>query len=88
MKKYKSSISKAISYNEMSDFWDTHDLGKHWKKTKPVSFEVILESEATYYAIDKELSQQVNAVCKERGISADTLLNLWVQEKLGEHKIS
>ncbi|MCP4288837.1 MAG: hypothetical protein GY792_34635, partial [Gammaproteobacteria bacterium] len=34
--------------------------------------------------IDAVLDKKLSAVAKKRGISAETLLNLWVQEKLQE----
>ena len=82
MNKGKSSISKAKSYKEIGEFWDTHDLTKYWDKTKPAKFEVDIQSEVTYYALDNELSTRIRVISRQRGISADTLLNLWVQEKL------
>lgn len=39
MKKNKSSISKAESYEEIGDFWDKHDLGEYWGQTQEVEFE-------------------------------------------------
>jgi hypothetical protein len=42
--------SKATSYKEIGDFWDTHDLADSWNKTKEASFKVDIESEVTYYA--------------------------------------
>lgn len=86
MKKSKSSISQATSHKEIGEFWDTHDLSDFWEKTKEVSFEVDISSEVTYYALDKTLSEQILEIAKERGIAADTLLNLWIQEKLQEQK--
>jgi glutathionylspermidine synthase len=82
MNERKSTISQASSYKEIGDFWDTHDLADYWDQTERVDFEVDIESEATYYALDKELSQMLSEVAEERGVSAETLLNLWVQEKL------
>jgi hypothetical protein len=82
MNESKSTVSRASSYKEIGDFWDTHDLADYWDQTEPVDFEVDIESEVTYYALDKELSQMLSGVAEERGISAETLLNLWVQEKL------
>ena len=82
MNKGKSSISKAKSYEEIGEFWDTHDLAEYWDQTKPAKFEVDIQSEVTYYAVDNELSTRIQASSRQRGISADTLLNLWVQEKL------
>ena len=82
--KNRSSISKAQSYKEIGEFWDIHDLADYWDKTKSVEFEIDIQSEVTYYAIDKELSAKIRAIAKQRGVSADKLLNLWVQEKLQE----
>jgi len=48
MPKHKSSISKAKSYKEIGEFWDTHDLTEYWDQTKKTSFEVDIESEVTY----------------------------------------
>jgi hypothetical protein len=80
----KSSISQAKSYQEIGDFWDIHDLADYWDQTEPVEFEVDIQSEATYHALDKQLSQELIRVAEERGVSAETLLNMWVQEKLWE----
>jgi len=84
MSKNRSSISKAQSYKEIGEFWDTHDLADYWDKTKSVEFEIDVQSEVTYYAVDKDLSAKIRAIAKQHGVSPDTLLNLWVQEKLQE----
>lgn len=86
MNKNRSSISKARSYKEIGEFWDTHDLADYWDQTKPVEFEVDIQSEVTYYALDNALSRRVRAIARQRGVSSETLLNLWVQEKLEEQK--
>lgn len=86
MSKHKSSISKATSYKEMGEFWDTHDVSDFWDKTKEVSFEIDIKSEVTYYAVDKTLSEKIQTIAQKRGVSADTLVNLWVQEKLQKQK--
>jgi hypothetical protein len=86
MPKLKSSISKSGSYRHIGEFWDTHDLSEFWDKTRPVSFDVAMESETTYYAVDMKLSEKVEELARKRGVAADTLINLWVQEKLREQK--
>lgn len=84
MTKSKSSISKASSYQEIGEFWDTHDLSDYWDQTKPVEFEVDIQSEAIYYPVEPKLSAKISSIAKQRGVSPETLLNLWLQEKLGE----
>ena len=84
MSKSKSALSRARSYAEIGEFWDTHDLADYWEQTKPAEFEVDIRSEVTYYAVDRVLSAEVRALAERRGVSPETLLNLWVQEKVRE----
>jgi hypothetical protein len=45
-----------------------------------------METETTYYAVDMKLSEKVEEIARKRGVAADTLINLWVQEKLREQE--
>lgn len=73
MTKGGSTISKVKSYKEIGDFWD---------QTKKVEFGVDVKSEIIYCSLDKKLAEKVQSIAQRRGISPDTLINLWVQEKL------
>ncbi len=78
----RSSISDARSYREMGEYWDTHDAGEIWEQTEPAEFEVDLRQEKVYYPVGRSLSARIAEIAREQGISAETLLNLWVQEKV------
>lgn len=78
----KSSISQATSYQEIGEFWDSHDLGEFWEQTEPVEFEVEINSSTSYFPIEKNLATKLRQMAQQRGVSAQTLLNLWVQEKI------
>jgi hypothetical protein len=82
MKRNRTSISKATTYKEIGDFWDTHSLADYWDKTKPARFKVDVRSEVTYFPLEQGLSIEMLKIAKRQGIAAETLLNLWVQEKL------
>ena len=86
MKKNKTSISKARSYAQIGEFWDKHDLSEFWGKTKKVKFEVVLEPEATYYPISKDLSDKIQSEARKQGVSSDTLVNLWLEQKIKERR--
>jgi hypothetical protein len=86
MKRNKSTLSQASSYRAIGAFWDTHDLGEFWEKTKPVRMSVSLEPEADYYGVEHELSEKLLKIADKRGVSAQTLVNLWLQEKLSATK--
>ena len=59
----------------MSDFWG---------KTKKVNFDVDIVSEVTYYPIERDLSEKIQSVARARGVSSDTLVNLWPEQKIKE----
>ena len=84
MNENKSTISQAQSYQAMGEFWDTHDLTDFWEQTAPAEFEVDLQSQTIYYAIDQVLSAKITAIAQQRGVSPETMLNLLVQAKLQE----
>jgi hypothetical protein len=84
MRKSKSSVSKARSYAEIGEFWDEHDLSDFWRKTKKVKFDVDIQSEVTYYPIERDLSEKIQSLARRRGVSSDTLVNLWLEQKIKE----
>lgn len=74
-----SSISKAQSLEEMGAFWDTHDFTEFDTDEADVEFTL-----ANTIAIESELFLAVEDQARRRGISTETLVNLWIQEKLTE----
>ena len=84
----RSSISKARSYAEIGKFWDEHDLSDVWGKTRKVRFDVVLEPEATYYPVEKTLSEKIQSVARKQGVPSDTLVNLWLEQKIKEQRSS
>lgn len=78
----KSSISNARSYEEMGEYWDTHSVDEVWDRTEPVEFEIDIKSERHYYPIERDLSKKLHQIAEAQGVSSETLINLWVQEKV------
>lgn len=84
MGKNKSTISKSSTYSEMGEYWDQHDLMEVWDQTESVDFSVAIESERIYFPIDRKLSNKIAKIAKLHGITPETLVNLWVQEKTNQ----
>jgi len=74
MQKNRSSLSKARSYAEIGEYWDQHDLSDVWGKTRKVKFEVVAEPEATYYPVERNLSEKIQSVAKKQGVHRIRLL--------------
>ena len=84
MRKNKKKISKLRSYEELGEFWDTHSLADYWDTTTEVHFHVDIKGRNKLIAIDDNLSQKISNIDRKRGISPETLINLWLQEKLSK----
>lgn len=46
--------------------------------------EVNLERPTTYFPLDRELADQLKTAATAQGVSLQTLLNRWVQQKIEE----
>ena len=74
-----SSISNAHTDEAIGDFWDSHDFTEFDRDAPDVdysvSFAVPLEI-GLFGAIEKE--------ARRHGVNVETLVNLWLQQKLAE----
>ena len=79
-----SSVSQSRSYEEMAEFWDTHDLTDFEEHLEEVDITFDPAIRRTEVGIDPELYNQLRAVAQVRRISVQTLINLWLSQKLYE----
>lgn len=77
----KTEISKARTLEEIGDFWDTHSLDDYWDKTREAEFEVRAERRRRV-TVEPQIYQQIEAEARIRGVVPETLINLWLAEKL------
>ena len=81
--KKHTGISKADTVEEIADFWDSHSLADYWDQTREVEFEVRAKHRRRI-TLDPEIYKRVETQARVRGISPETLINLWVVERLQE----
>ncbi len=75
----RSSISRAINLEEMGEFWDTHDFTEHDTDAPDVPFTI-----ARAVQIEAELLGALEQQARLRDVGLETLVNLWLQQKLNE----
>ncbi len=71
---------------EFWEFWDTHSTADYEDAMDEVSVEVAVSSDKTYFAVAKDLIPQLKFHARRQGISAETLINLWLREKVAQNK--
>jgi hypothetical protein len=76
-----TNISKGQTVEEIADFWDTHSLADYWDQTHEVEFELRAKRRRRV-TLDPEVYAQVEAQAQARGVLPETLINLWVVERL------
>lgn len=79
--KERTSISQASTPEEIGDFWDSHSLADYAEETHEVAFELRAQRRRRI-TLDPDLYTQLAAEAHTRGISPETLVNLWLTEKL------
>ncbi len=77
----ETSISKATTLAEIADFWDTHSLADYQDKTQDADFTVRVPRRRRV-ALDPDIYFKVETQAQSRGISPETLINLWLSERL------
>lgn len=81
-----SSISKAGSYEEMAEFWDNHSTADYDEVTYEVELTFDPAARRTWVGIEPELLTELRRIARERRISTQTLVNLWLSQRVASLK--
>jgi hypothetical protein len=78
----KSSVSQANSHENMGEFGDEHDFTEFDDpNASDVDFRVTVA-----VPIEPDLLSDIEELAHQRGIRVETLVNLWLKEKVVETK--
>ena len=79
----KQEIPSFKSYEEIGEFWDTHSLADYWEQTEPAEFEIAPNARRRYLvAIDPGLLRRIQQMAYRRGLSTESLVNLFLEQHL------
>jgi CopG antitoxin of type II toxin-antitoxin system len=78
-----TSISQARTLEEIADFWDSHSLDDYWDQTHEVEFDIRAKRRRRV-TLDPDIYEHVAVQARARGISPETLVNLWLAERLND----
>ena len=74
-----SSISKAITDEKIGEFWDGHDFTDFDTDAPDIEFEV-----AYSVPLEVGLFSEIEKQAQQKGVKIETLVNLWLRQKLSE----
>jgi hypothetical protein len=74
------------TYEEMAEFWDTHDVTDYEEYLTPVEVNLVAHPKHEYViTLSNTLDVTLREIQRKEGVSLNTLINLWVQEKLQQY---
>jgi hypothetical protein len=82
--KHESIPSHFKSIEEAAEFWDTHDLADYWDLTREAHFDADIQRRVFLTALEPDLAKKLTEVAHKQGISSETLINMWLIEKVKE----
>ena|SRR6185295_18851270 len=74
------------SLEEAGEFWDTHDSTDYEEYMIPVHFDVDLNHSVQEVRVVHELLDEVTKIARRQGLKTETLINVWLQEKVSDHR--
>lgn len=74
-----STVSQADTLEKMGEFWDTHDFTDYDTDAADVEFDIVCA-----IPIEPNLLSALQQQARRRGVQVETLVNLWLQQKLDE----
>ena len=83
-----SSLSKSHSLDEMAEFWDTHSLADYEDQTYEVEMTFDPLARRSAVNIEPELMEDLRRVAQERRVSTQTLVNVWLRQRLDQIRAS
>jgi hypothetical protein len=76
-----TGISQASTLEEIVEFWDTHSTADYWDQTYEVEFK-IRGPRRRRVTVDPEVYEQIEKQARQRGLLPETIINLWLVERL------
>jgi predicted DNA binding CopG/RHH family protein len=70
------------SAEEAGEFWDTHSGADYEEYMQEAHFEVDLKQHSTEVRVSDQLLRDVRRIARQQGVATETLVNLWLQEKV------
>ena len=79
-----SSISKADTDEKIGEFWDTHDITDFDNPDTPdIAFEVVCS-----VTVEATLLNEIEQQASQQGLDVESLVNLWLRQKLAEQTVA
>ncbi len=81
----RNKMPKFASLDKLVEYFDTHDMGDHWRDMPEAHFDIDIKSRTHVFALDEDLAERLTQIARTKRVSSRTLINKWLREKIAEH---
>jgi len=82
-KKVDPLPEEFATIEEAAEFWDNHDLTDYLEYTRPVkNIRCRIERRQRLVALEPSLARRLSKAARQRGITSEALVHLWLSERL------
>jgi len=75
------------SFDDLANFWETHDLTDYESQIKETKYKIAPTPTRQFVlTLSDELTKEIRKAIQREGVSMETLINLWVQERLQQYR--
>lgn len=83
--KQRDTIPESFaSIEEAAEFWDSHSTADYDDLMRDVHFDVDIQRRIFLVPIEGGIAKEITTIAKREGLELETLVNLWLKEKLIE----
>lgn len=86
-----SKIPRFANEQEEAEFWATHNSTKYLDDTEPVDVTFVdarPSKKQISLRLDANTIEELKAVAQRRGIGYQTLIRMWVMERLAQERVA
>jgi hypothetical protein len=80
-----NSLPQHASLDELTEFFDAHDMGDYFEQMPEVEFTVDLKSRKHLIAIDEEVASKLSEIARTEKVSPEALVDAWLKERISNY---
>jgi predicted DNA binding CopG/RHH family protein len=84
-----TKIPEFSSEQEEAEFWETHDSTESMDETEPVEVTFVdarRPKKQISLRLEDKTIEQLKAIAENKGIGYQTMIRMWVRERIAEEK--
>lgn len=78
-------LPQHASLEELTEFFDSHDMGDYFEQMPEVEFTVDVKSRKHLVAIDEEVASKLSEIARTEKVSAEALVDVWLKERISNY---